>query len=77
MHDYKFYEKLLDKHGHIILKNTGIENANDFALFLLEEAHVATVTGEAFGNSDCIRISYAASEEEIKTAVERIKNALS
>ena len=53
-----------------------IENANDFALFLLEEAHVASVTGEAFGNSDCIRISYAASEEEIKTAVERIKNAL-
>ena len=36
----------------------------------------ATVTGEAFGNSDCIRISYAASEDEIKTAVERIKNTL-
>lgn len=59
------------------IKGKTIENANDFALFLLEEAHVATVTGEAFGNSDCIRISYAASEEEIKTAVERIKNALS
>ncbi len=59
------------------IKGQTIENANDFALFLLEEAHVATVTGEAFGNSDCIRISYAASEEEIKTAVERIKNALS
>ena len=59
------------------IKGKTIENANDFALFLLEEAHVATVTGEAFGNSDCIRISYAASEEEIRTAVERIKNALS
>jgi aspartate aminotransferase len=59
------------------IKGQTIENANDFALFLLEEAHVATVTGEAFGNSDCIRISYAASEEEIKTAVERINNALS
>ena len=35
-----------------------IENASDFALFLLEEAHVATVTGEAFGNDNCIRISY-------------------
>ena len=58
------------------IKGKTIENANDFALFLLEEAHVATVTGEAFGNSDCIRISYAASEEEIKTAVERIKNTL-
>ncbi|MDA8762707.1 pyridoxal phosphate-dependent aminotransferase [Flavobacteriaceae bacterium] len=59
------------------IKEKTIENANDFALFLLEEAHVATVTGDAFGNSDCIRISYAASEEDIKTAVERIKNALS
>jgi aspartate aminotransferase len=59
------------------IKGKAIENANDFALLLLEEAHVATVTGEAFGNSDCIRISYAASEDEIKTAVERIKNALS
>lgn len=54
-----------------------ISNANDFALFLLEEAHVATVTGEAFGNEDCIRISYAASQEEIKKAIERIKTALS
>jgi aspartate aminotransferase len=58
------------------IKGKTIENANDFALFLLEEAHVATVTGEAFGNPDCIRISYAASQEEIKTAIERIKNAL-
>ena len=59
------------------LKGKSIENANDFALFLLEEAHVATVTGEAFGNDDCIRISYAASKEEIKAAVQRIKKALS
>lgn len=58
------------------IKGKTIENANDFALFLLEEAHVATVTGEAFGNPDCIRISYAASQDEIKTAIERIKNAL-
>ena len=59
------------------IKGKSIENANDFALFLLEEAHVATVTGEAFGNDDCIRISYAASNEEIKAAVQRIKKALS
>ncbi|MEC7173635.1 MAG: pyridoxal phosphate-dependent aminotransferase [Bacteroidota bacterium] len=59
------------------LKSKSIENANDFALFLLEEAHVATVSGEAFGNDDCIRISYAASEEEIKIAVQRIKKVLS
>ena len=58
------------------IKGKTIENANDFALLLLGEAHVATVTGEAFGNPDCIRISYAASQDEIKTAVQRIKSAL-
>ena len=58
------------------IKGKTIKNANDFTLYLLEEAHVATVTGEAFGNPNCIRISYAASEDKIKTAIERIKNAL-
>ena len=41
------------------VKGKKIDNASDFAFFLLEEAHVATVTGEAFGNDNCIRISYA------------------
>ena len=58
------------------LKGKTIENASDFALYLLEEAHVATVTGDAFGNGDCIRISYAASEENIRTAIGRIAEAL-
>ena len=58
------------------MKDKTINDANDFALFLLEEANVATVTGDAFGNSDCIRISYAASVENIKEAVKRIANAL-
>jgi aspartate aminotransferase len=58
------------------LKGKMIENASDFALYLLEEAHVATVTGDAFGNGDCIRISYAASEENIRTAIGRIAEAL-
>ena len=53
-----------------------IKDASDFALYLLEEAHVATVTGDAFGNGDCIRISYAASEENIRTAIDRIARAL-
>ncbi len=53
-----------------------IKNASDFALFLLEHAHVATVTGEAFGNDNCIRISYAASEKNIRTAVSRIAKVL-
>lgn len=53
-----------------------IENASDFALYLLEHAHVATVTGDAFGNSNCIRISYAASEKNIQTAIARISKSL-
>ena len=58
------------------MKGKTINDANDFALFLLEKANVATVTGDAFGNPDCIRISYAASAENIKEAVKRIANAL-
>jgi len=58
------------------LRGKSIENASDFALYLLEEAHVATVTGDAFGNQDCIRISYAASNENIKEAIARIAKAL-
>jgi aspartate aminotransferase len=58
------------------LHGTRINNASDFAMYLLEQANVATVTGEAFGNPNCIRISYAASEGEIKEAVTRIKKVL-
>ncbi len=54
-----------------------IDNANDFSMFLLEEANVATVTGEAFGTPNCIRLSYAASEEQLREAIDRIKKALS
>ncbi len=56
---------------------TRIDNATDFAMYLLENANVATVTGEAFGNPNCIRISYAASESELREAAARIKAALS
>ncbi|AXO81208.1 pyridoxal phosphate-dependent aminotransferase [Olleya aquimaris] len=59
------------------LKGKTINNATDFSLFLLEEALVATVTGDAFGNPNCIRISYAASQKEIKEAIKRIKEAVS
>tara|TARA_B100000902_G_scaffold395148_1_gene453079 strand:+ start:165 stop:1352 length:1188 start_codon:yes stop_codon:yes gene_type:complete len=58
------------------LKGTKINTASDFSLYLLEKANVATVTGVAFGNPNCIRISYAASEEAIVEACKRIKNAL-
>ncbi len=59
------------------LKGHQIENATDFSMFLLEEALVATVTGDAFGDPNCIRFSYAASEDQIKEALKRIKLAVS
>jgi aspartate aminotransferase len=53
-----------------------INNASDMSMFLLEKAQVATVTGNAFGNPNCIRISYAASKDKITEAIERIKKYL-
>jgi len=58
------------------IKGTTINTASDFSMYLLEKANVATVTGEAFGNPNCIRISYAAAEEAIKEACKRIKKSL-
>lgn len=54
-----------------------IRNADDLASYLLMEAHVAVVTGEAFGASNCIRISYATSDEKLSTAMDRMSVALS
>jgi len=56
--------------------NTTINNSTDFALYLLEEAHVASVGGDAFGSPDCFRMSYATSDENIKEALRRIKEAV-
>jgi aspartate aminotransferase len=53
-----------------------INNASDFSMFLLEKANVATVSGEAFGAPNNIRLSYAASTEELKEALRRIKEVL-
>ncbi|MQP25389.1 aminotransferase class I/II-fold pyridoxal phosphate-dependent enzyme [Flavobacterium sp. LMO8] len=58
------------------IKGTEIKDANDFAMYLLAEANVATVTGDAFGNPNCIRLSYATSEELLREAVKRIKEAV-
>lgn len=58
------------------IKGKKINNATDFSLFILEHALVATVTGDAFGNPNCIRISYAASQDQIIEAVRRIESAL-
>lgn len=53
--------------------NEIINNANDFCMYLLNYAHVACVAGDAFGNPECIRISYAASDEKLTEAVNRMK----
>ncbi len=53
-----------------------IQNSQDFAMLLLENAHVATVAGSAFGNDKCIRLSYAASDEELTEALRRMKSFL-
>ena len=54
----------------------GINNSTDLCIYLLEEAHVSLVSGEGFGEPDCVRLSYAASEENLKMAVARIARAL-
>ena len=58
------------------LRGKLINNADDLSMYLLSEANVATVTGDAFGNPNCIRISYATSEELLTEAFNRIKEAL-
>jgi aspartate aminotransferase len=59
------------------LNGVTINSASDFAIYLLDQANVATVTGAAFGSPNCIRISYAASSDNIKEAMARIKKAVS
>lgn len=59
-----------DSNGNVIA------NSSDLALYLLNDAHVATVGGDSFGNNDCIRLSYAASDEQLTEALRRIKFAL-
>jgi len=59
-----------DSNGNVIA------NSSDLALYLLNDAHVATVGGDSFGNNDCIRLSYAASDEQLVEALRRIKAAL-
>lgn len=56
---------------------TTINNSSDFCMYLLHDSHVALVAGEAFGSPNCVRISYAASDMHIKTAMKRIKKSLS
>lgn len=55
---------------------TTINSSSDFAIYLLEKAHVASVGGDAFGDPECFRMSYATSDENIVEAMKRIKTAL-
>ena len=59
------------KHGQFT-----IQNSTDLCAFLLEDAYVALVPGIAFGDDNCIRISYATSEQKLEEALTRIKNSL-
>ena len=54
-----------------------VNNASELCLYLLDHANVSLVTGEAFGDPDCLRLSYAASEEDLREALKRIKEVLS
>lgn len=58
------------------LQGVTINNANDLSMYLLDKAYVATVTGDAFGNPNCIRLSYATSEDQLTEALKRMKEAL-
>lgn len=65
--------------SHYFGKNDGtttINNADELALYILKEAHVSVVTGGAFGSPECIRISFAASNDDLIEALKRIKNLL-
>jgi aspartate aminotransferase len=53
-----------------------IVTATDLCMFLLNEGHVSMVTGEAFGNDNCLRISYAAADEKLEMAIDRMKKTL-
>jgi len=65
--------------SHYFGKSDGektITNSSDFCMYILNDAHVALVAGEAFGSPNCVRISYAASEENLIEAVKRMKKSL-
>ncbi|WP_205943820.1 pyridoxal phosphate-dependent aminotransferase [Pedobacter aquae] len=73
---FYFFPDVSSFFGKTTEEGNVISNADDLCIYILNEAHVSTVTGEAFGNPDCIRISYAASEEELKDACSKITAAL-
>ena len=57
--------------------NTLVNNSTDLCMYLLHEGHVSLVTGDAFGEPNCLRFSYATSDDKLIEAIKRIKNTLS
>ena len=73
---FYLFPKCTSFYGKTAPNGTVINNSTDLAMYLLEEGHVATVGGDAFGDPDCFRISYATSDENIIEAMRRIKEVL-
>ena len=72
---FYFFPKVDSFFGKSSGKHT-VNNADDLCLYLLDEAHVSLVTGAAFGAPQCVRLSYAASEDDLREALKRMKEAL-
>jgi aspartate aminotransferase len=62
--------------GKTTLDGNVLNTADDLCLYLLDKGHVSAVSGEAFGHASCIRLSYAAAEEQLTKAAQRIAEAL-
>ena len=73
---FYLFPKCSSFYGLVSPSGKAITNSTDLALYLLEEVHVATVGGDAFGDPDCFRMSYATSDDNIREAMRRIKEAL-
>lgn len=73
---FYFFPEISSFFGKKDAEGNVIKNSSDLALYLLNVGHVATVGGDSFGNDNCIRLSYAASDESLVEALRRIKEAL-
>ena len=73
---FYLFPKCSNFYGKTAPDGTVVNNSSDLAMYLLEKGHVATVGGDAFGDPDCFRMSYATSDENIVEAMKRIKETL-
>ena len=73
---FYLFPKCSSFYGKKSSESYAVNNSTDLALYLLEKGHVATVGGDAFGDPNCFRMSYATSDENIVEAMRRIKEVL-